>query len=301
MGGTRFVGKPLVKKLIDEGHKLTLFTRGKNPVPPNVEHLIGDRHSDEGLRSLHERSFDVIVDTSGRTLEDTKRVLSLTGPPQFRFLYLSSAGVYAHSEQLPLSERDDLDPSSRHSGKADTERWLRMNEIPFTSFRPTYIYGSGNYNPIEKWFFDRIIHSRPVPLPGNGTFLTQLGHVNDLAEAIVKSLKVEKANNQIYNCSNKQGITLLGLVELAAKVCGKDPSDVKIRFFETSNLDNKSRKAFPLRIGHFLTDISKVQRELEWQPKYDLYKGLLESYNNDYILNKNSDLDFTNDEKLLNS
>ena len=33
MGGTRFVGRPLVARLQDQGHALTLFTRGKNPVP----------------------------------------------------------------------------------------------------------------------------------------------------------------------------------------------------------------------------------------------------------------------------
>ncbi|NDF62195.1 MAG: NAD-dependent epimerase/dehydratase family protein, partial [Synechococcaceae bacterium WBB_3_034] len=52
MGGTRFVGKPLVAQLLAEGHALTLFTRGKNPVPAGVEHLCGDRSSAEGLAAL---------------------------------------------------------------------------------------------------------------------------------------------------------------------------------------------------------------------------------------------------------
>ena len=34
MGGTRFVGRPLVARLQAQGHELTLFTRGKNPSPP---------------------------------------------------------------------------------------------------------------------------------------------------------------------------------------------------------------------------------------------------------------------------
>ena len=44
MGGTRFVGRPLVQQLQDAGHALTLFTRGKNPVPAGVEHQIGRAH-----------------------------------------------------------------------------------------------------------------------------------------------------------------------------------------------------------------------------------------------------------------
>lgn len=34
MGGTRFVGRPLVQQLQDAGHALTLFTRGKNRFRP---------------------------------------------------------------------------------------------------------------------------------------------------------------------------------------------------------------------------------------------------------------------------
>ena len=49
MGGTRFVGRPLVARLHAQGHALTLFTRGKNAVPAGVEHLCGDRSSDDGL------------------------------------------------------------------------------------------------------------------------------------------------------------------------------------------------------------------------------------------------------------
>ena len=150
MGGTRFVGKPLVARLKAQGHALTLLTRGKNSIPDGVEHLKGDRSTDEGLACLKERSFDVIVDSSGRKLEDSQRVVAMTGAPSHRFVYVSSAGVYAASEQWPLSEEAATDPNSRHSGKADTEAWLRAEGIPFTSFRPTYIYGPGNYNPIER-------------------------------------------------------------------------------------------------------------------------------------------------------
>lgn len=63
MGGTRFVGKPLVERLQAEGHALTLFTRGNKPAPAGVEHLIGDRSTAGGLEPLVGRSFDVIVDS----------------------------------------------------------------------------------------------------------------------------------------------------------------------------------------------------------------------------------------------
>lgn len=299
MGGTRFVGKPLVAQLLAEGHALTLFTRGKNPVPAGVEHLCGDRSTADGLAALQGRSFDVIVDSSGRTLDDSRAVIERTGAPSHRFVYVSSAGVYADSELWPLSEHSPTDPQSRHSGKLDTEAWLSAEKIPFTSFRPTYIVGAGNYNPVESWFFDRIVHGRPVPLPGDGSTITQLGHVNDLATAMALSIGVDAAANRIYNCSSVQGITFKGLVAAAARACGKDPAAVEIRSFDPSGLDKKARKAFPLRLAHFLTDVTRVQRELAWTPAFSVEQAMADSYANDYAQRMPTSPDFSSDEALI--
>ena len=299
MGGTRFVGKPLVARLQAQGHQLTLFTRGTNAVPEGVEHLCGDRSSDDDLAALQGQRYDVIVDSSGRKLDDSRRVLAITGAPSHRFVYVSSAGVYATSELWPLTEASPTDPQSRHAGKAETETWLRSEGIPFTSFRPTYIYGPGNYNPIERWFFDRIVNDRPVPLPGDGSTITQLGHVEDLAEAMARCIDVETSANRIYNCSGSQGVSFKGLIQAAAVACGKDPDAIQMRSFDPSGLDPKARKAFPLRLSHFLTDITRVQRELAWQPSFDLASGLADSYRNDYALNPTKEPDFSSDAQLI--
>ena len=58
---------------------------------------------------------------------------------------------------MALDEDAAVDPASRHAGKAETEAWLLKEGIPFTSFRPTYIVGPGNYNLVERWF-DRVCH-----------------------------------------------------------------------------------------------------------------------------------------------
>ena len=299
MGGTRFVGKPLVSRLLQQGHSLTLFTRGRQPVPEGVEAVNGDRGDDEALDQLKGRGFDVIVDSSGRTLIDSQRVVERTGAPTHRFLYVSSAGVYAGSPSWPLDEESALDPASRHAGKAETEQWLMREGIAFTSFRPTYIVGPGNYNPVERWFFDRIVNDRPVPLPGDGSTITQIGHVEDLAEAMARSLEVDASCNRIYNCSAKKGITFRGLIEAAALACGREPGSLDLRSFDPSGLDPKARKGFPLRLSHFLTDISRVERELAWTPRFDARACMEDSYKRDYALAPTASPDFSTDQVLI--
>ena len=298
MGGTRFIGKPLVGQLLAAGHQLSLFTRGKQPIPAGVEHLQGDRSKADQLAVLRDRSFDVIIDSSGRELEDSRAVLQLTGPPSHRFVYVSSAGVYADSVLWPLDEDSPTDPASRHAGKLHTEAWLRAEGIPFTSFRPTYIIGPGNYNPVEAWFFERILHGQPLPLPGDGSTITQVGHVVDLATAMARCLEVETSANRIYNCTGRQGVSFRGLVAAAARACGKDPKTVEIRSFDPAGLDPKARKAFPLRLNHFLTDVQRLERELAWRPAYDLEAALADSYANDYCLRPATTPDFSGDAAL---
>jgi nucleoside-diphosphate-sugar epimerase len=299
MGGTRFVGRPVVAQLLAAGHAVTLFTRGRQPVPADVRHVRGDRGVDGDLAALDGERFDVIIDSSGRSLDDTRRVLAHTGAPRHRLVYVSSAGVYADSAYWPLDEDSPTDPASRHAGKAETEAWLRAERIPFTSFRPTYIIGPGNYNPIERWFFDRLLHHRPVPLPGDGQLITQLGDVRDLAVAMTRCLEVEASCNRVYNCSGRQGVTLRGLVTAAAVACGKDPAGVEIRSFNPAGLDPKARKAFPLRLSHFLTDTHRLQRELAWQPRFDLVASLTDSFQNDYAQAALPPPDFSADDALL--
>ena len=298
-GGTRFVGKALVSRLLSKGHEIFVFTRGNLPLPKNITHIKGDRTNVQDLKKLSDLSFDLIIDSSGRKLEDTKGLLEYSGLPNFRFIYISSAGVYENIQLFPVNEESRIDPESRHIGKAKTESWLKSEGIPFTSFRPTYIYGPGNYNPIEKWFFDRIVNGRSIPVPFDGQTITQLGHVSDLADAISKSIETEKAINQIYNCSGSKAVTFKGLIETAILATGNNVSDFNLRSFDPSKLDPKARKLFPLRLTNFFTDTSKIEKDLSWLPKFDLLNGLIDSYKNDYLLVDHGKVDFSSDDLLF--
>ena len=202
---------------------------------------------------------------------------------------------------MPHIEGDPVDPNSRHKGKFHTEDYLTEQSIPFTAIRPVYIYGPQNYNPLEKWFFDRIVRDRPIPIPGSGMALTHLGHCEDLASAMVSVLDNPKAIGQIYNISGDKAVTFDGLAKACATAIGKDPSAIKIVHYDPAQFDFGKKKAFPMRIQHFFTDISKAQSELKWQPKFDLIKGLKDSYENDYLAEGKDklDVDFSCDHQIL--
>ena len=186
MGGTRFVGKSLVQKLISQNHDIDIFTRGNNPNPKGSNLIKGDRNKLEDILKLKNKKYDIVFDISGRELSQTKILIENINENFDRYVYVSSAGVYQDSQELPINEIDPIDKDSRHIGKYESEKWLIDNKIPFTSFRPTYIYGPGNYNKIENWFFERIVSLKKIPIPFDGSLITQLGHVSDLTDAMIK-------------------------------------------------------------------------------------------------------------------
>lgn len=303
MGGTRFIGIYLTKILVEKGHEVVLFNRGNKPSPvEGLQQIHGDRTDAEQLKDLlKNESFDAIFDNNGRKLNDTKSLADLYQDKVQHFIYMSSAGVYLKSDQMPHQEADEIDPKSRHYGKYETETYLQENNLPWTSIRPTYIYGPLNYNPLEAWFFDRITANRPIPIPGNGLHITQLGHVKDLANAMAAVLDNQKAIGQVYNISGDRYVTFDGLAKACAVAAGKSSDELKLVHYDPKQFDFGKRKAFPMRVQHFFADIQKAKEDLNWQPEYDLISGLKDSFQNDYLANAKqpSEIDFSVDDEIL--
>src|SRR5687767_3240828 len=64
LGGTGFIGPHLVRHAVAQGHRVTIFTRGRRSpdLPAEVERLIGDRNGQ--LSALGGRTWDAVVDDS---------------------------------------------------------------------------------------------------------------------------------------------------------------------------------------------------------------------------------------------
>ena len=303
MGGTRFIGVYLTKVLVDRGHEVVLFNRGNNPAPvEGVKQIKGDRKDASQLQEkLSGESFDAIFDNNGRELSDTQPLIEMFNGKIKHFVYVSSAGVYLPTTQMPHREGDPIDPNSRHKGKHHTEAYLAESGIPWTSIRPCYIYGPQNYNDLEAWFFDRLVRDRPIPIPGNGRYITQFGHIQDLAEAMANILGNEKAIGKIYNLSGDRYVTFDGLAYACAIAVGKDLEAIEIVHYDPKQFDFGKRKAFPVRQQHFFTDIQQATNDLDWQPKYDLVSGLKDSFKKDYLASSRdkSEIDFSLDDEIL--
>lgn len=316
IGGTRFSGLYLWKELFSRGHDVTLFNRGKTAfakIPSESEEMFqkrtaavkvinGDRTKPEDLQKLASHKFDVIYDMNGREATDTAPLADMFNGKIEQFIYMSSAGVYKKSVSMPHIEDDAEDVKSRHKGKLETEAYLKKINIPFTSIRPTYIYGPMNYNPLEEYFFERLEQGRPVCIPGHGQHVTGLGHVEDLAIAMAQVIGRKHCNGQIYNIQDRQSVTFEGLAMLCAQAMGKKTEEVTIKNYDKKMFDFGEKKNFPMREQHFFCSVDKAMKDLEWAPKFNMLNGLKDSYNADFLVKKGKGKlknDFTCDDMVL--
>jgi len=101
--------------------------------------------------------------------------------------------------------------------------------------------------------------------------------------------------------SQKEEKELKSFIKDWLKSHGLNQKEISLRTFDYHKLDPKSRKGFPIRLNHYQTDISKIKRDLEWLPTFDLLNGLKDSFVKDFNNKKSEKFDESSDHILFNS
>jgi len=114
LGGTRFLGRHFVDAALGRGHAVTVFTRGKAPLPwaRGVEHRIGNRDPDvaPGLAALGAGEWDAALDTSGYLPRCVKASSALLAGRVAHYAFVSSLSVYADASRPGLDESAAVAP-----------------------------------------------------------------------------------------------------------------------------------------------------------------------------------------------
>ena len=233
IGGTLFIGRNLVSRLVKERHDVTILHRKPgHDLGPKVRELVADRNDPAALtKAIAGREFDVVFDnvydfergTSSAQVEATARAF---GDKLHRYVFISSVAAYGgglnHYEGDGLDNDDNPDLYARN--KAMSERVLfRLHQrygFPAVTLRPPFVYGPGNPYYREQFFWDRLRDKKPWILPGDGRRLMQFAYVHDVVAACLAAMEEPGAVGHAFNIANARSTTQADLLAALAAAAG---------------------------------------------------------------------------------
>lgn len=134
IGGTKFLGRHLIKAAQTKNHEITLFNRGKfsDEIFANVEQIHGDRNFDLG--KLANRTWDAVIDTCGYLPQSVKTSAGFLKNSVGQYVFISSISAYSDFSQPDFDENTPL-------AKLTAEQEKRLAEIDLKDDLTAYVLG----------------------------------------------------------------------------------------------------------------------------------------------------------------
>ncbi|MCA9537901.1 MAG: NAD-dependent epimerase/dehydratase family protein [Myxococcales bacterium] len=248
IGGTRLIGPPVVRRLVERGHDVAVFSRGQTEVelPAGVARIVGDRESLGDFRQTFQQfAPEVVVHQICFTEAQAKQAMEVFSGLAKRLVVLSSCDVYrafgrvlqvedGPVEPTPLTEdaplRTRLYPYRGMSGpglpddnydKILVERTvLSEADLPATVLRLPMVYGPRDHRHRLYGYARRMADGRPAIVIGEtaSKWRTCRAFVHDVAHAI--ALAAEHGGRTIYNVADGRALTEKAWIETVGAVFG---------------------------------------------------------------------------------
>lgn len=227
LGGTRFFGKKLVQKLIDNGDSVTVFTR-------NSRFSIDREDKNSIKRALDEvgiHTFDLVYDQICYSPSAAKIVCDLFQDRVGRLIFTSSQSIYTNAG---LQKESDFNPTNYEVklGKlaefeyGEAKRlseavYAHQNDFPVAHVRFPYVLGTDDYTKRLLFHIEHIKNGVPIVVRNASALHHKISMISsDEAAQFLYWLGCNKINGPINACSRGQ-ITLSQLIEMIEKAVEK--------------------------------------------------------------------------------
>ena len=181
-----------------------------------------------------------------------------------RFIYAASSSCYGIPESYPTAETAEISPQypyalTKRLGEELVMHWAQLYNLPAIALRLFNVYGprsrtSGTYGAVFGVFLAQKLAGKPFTVVGDGTQTRDFTYVTDVASAFLTAAK-SSSYAQIYNVGSGETVSVNRLVELL----GGEVTYIPKR---------------PGEPDCTYADITKIRRELKWQPKVNIKHGV---------------------------
>lgn len=285
-GGAGFIGSHLVDALspCNDVRVLDDFSTGDwSYVPEDVTVIDGDVSDPMALQRAA-RGVDVIfhhaalvsvsqsVDTPRRSnqtnLDASLLVLEQARQEDARVVTASSAAVYGHPSELPVSEAAPTEPTSPYGvQKLAVDQYTRLYaelyDIPTVALRYFNVYGprqQGPYSGVISTFLEQATAGEPITINGDGEQTRDFVHVSDVVQANLQAATTQETG-EAYNVGTGEQTSIRKLAETIRDVTGS-----------SSSIVHREPRSGDIR--HSAADTAKADQLLEFEAQVGLSSGI---------------------------
>jgi len=285
-GGAGFIGSHLVDALHphNEVRVLDTFTTGDRAhLPEGVAVIDGDVRDpiavQEAARGVDlifhhaalvsvSQSVDAPRQSNETNLEASLLLLEQARQEDARVVVASSAAVYGHPDELPVSETARTNPTSPYGvQKLALDQYTRLYEelygLETVALRYFNVYGprqQGPYSGVISTFLEQARAGEPITVEGDGQQSRDFVHVSDVIRANMQAATTD-AVGEAYNVGTGQRTTIEELAETIRDATGSSSPIVH-------------REPRPGDIRHSGADTSKATRKLGFETRISLESGI---------------------------
>ncbi len=171
---------------------------------------------------------------------------------------------------------------SKGSGDQYVRDYARIYKLPTVVFRQSCIYGPRQFGIEDQgwlaWFMIAAVKDRPIRIYGDGKQVRDILHIDDLLNGYDQAINlINVAAGQVYNIGGGPENTISIWKEFGPILEGFVGHEINVSWDDWRSGDQRI----------YVSDIRKVQRELDWGPQISVEEGVRDLFS--WIL-KNKDL-----------
>jgi nucleoside-diphosphate-sugar epimerase len=144
--------------------------------------------------------------------------------------------------------------------------------VPYTICRPFNAYGPGEMPEDEPGIAHMVpdlikkvlAGQRPLQIFGSGEQTRTITHIDDIADGVVVAMAHPAAENEDFNISNDEEMTVAEIARVIWVACGRDPDAFALEHLPT----------YPVDVVRRWPSVEKAQRLLGWEAQIGVEDGV---------------------------
>ena len=280
-GGSGFIGRNLIKRLITKNYQITSVSRNKpkkKDLIKSIEYLVCDVAKKNNFKKI-QFDYDYVINLSGNINHQNKvetfkthylgckNLINFFSKKKIKLFIQSGSSLEYGRARVPHTENSKVRPNSDY-GLAKLratnlfKKAYKQKKFPYIILRLYQVFGKHQkYDRLIPYIIKSALQDKKFKST-EGNQVRDFIFIDDLINLFVKILNKKNIKHGIYNVGSEKPLKIKSIIHNIVKIIKKG----KPLFGAVKMRKDESLKLYP--------SISKVRKAFNWKPKTNIVKGL---------------------------